>query len=1166
MADKRVTVTLECVDNATKKIEQTGKAIDKLSKSAKGIDVSSLSKASSAMSDLAKWSSAVKFDGLAKVSSFASEAAASLAKSNSSAELAARGIAELIKAHQLLYQASKQSFVDGLKGILNVTGSVIDGIVGVGRGFLDLTRHVTGSDVSFKGLAKSALDYEQCLKRIEVKSGTTGVKIQELDDTIQNIALNTTYSTSEIAAAAENMIQNGQKVTEVIDNLYAVTSLATLGNIDLAKSGDIVATTMNMFRNQSLTATQAANMFAYAANHSGANVEQLAKSLENCGPSAARLNVPFSELMAVLGAVGDNAIKSGKAGTALKNLLQNMSAPTKNTAKCIKELGLEQAQTAITSGHLIDGLMLIKERLNDGTLSAGQQNAAIKALAGAWGSQGLGAVLNGSEVELRAMARAMEDGKDSTEALELASGKLMDTLEGKMYKFSASMEVLAIRIERAFQGTFIGIIDHVNDFVNILINKGPAEAIKWVAQESALHMKDMENAVVKGLENIKRLVSDGGMLENILLAGTNIIKSLCNGIKQAAANGTLQGIVDGVIKNICTFINNNLPDVIEAAKLIIDAIIKGMKNNEGGIREAIGNIGDLITTFAGGKANIEAEFANFADVLMTKFAEKMYEVGIAKVKESIKSIFGGEQTLENSFGGGNPLGNAFNPKEGIKEILKGFGLTHGEVYAAEVGDTIEGKQPLVTATQKQNDKLQGLMKQYGLTNGTLYIDEVDGSLKTGGGKVIATADEIADVSASDIQSALESMDVGQLQALNDAMETLGQTTIDTAMDMETAFQRITDSARTQFLGLANIVRNQMLNVSNIVRNQMVNCSNIFRNQFVNMTNIAKNQMTNVANNIRTSMVNACNIVRNQCVNMTNIVKNQFTNMTNTARSQFTNMTNIARNQFVNMANVARNQMTNISNIVRNQATSWSNIMKNQCQNARNALTSSFISMASVARTQMTNVSNIIRNQATSWSNIIRNQVQNARNALTSSFLSMAAVARTQMVNISNIMRNQAVSWSNIIRNQAQNARNALTRSFMSMAAVARTQMAKVASVVRSYMNSIAAACSRKLTINVSVKKTVTTTQKTVKQGPASLSMAIPRATSLSGMTRGIGSDSISLGTLMGAVTASASKGQAVNIEVPLYLEGREIARASAKYMDGELSRVNTRTDRKRGVK
>ena len=1047
MADKRVTVTLECVDNATKKIEQTGKAIDNLSKSAKSIDVSSISKASSAMSDLAKWSSAIKFDGLSKVSSYASEAAASLAKSSSSAELAVRSIAELVKAHQLLYQASKQSFVEGLNGILDVTGSVIDGIVGVGRSFLDLTRHVTGSDVSFRGLSKSALDYEQCLKRIEVKSGETGVKMQQLDDTIQNIALNTTYSTSEIAAAAENMIQNGQKVTEVIDNLYAVTALATLGNIDLAKSGDIVATTMNMFRNQSLTATQAANMFAYAANHSGANVEQLAKSLENCGPSAARLNVPFSELMAVLGAVGDNAIKSGKAGTALKNLLQNMSAPTKNTAKCIKELGLEQAQAAITSGHLVDGLMLIKERLNDGTLSAGQQNAAIKALAGAWGSQGLGAVLNGSEVELRAMVKAMEDGKNSTEALELASGKLMDTLEGKMYKFSASMEVLAIRIERAFQETFINMIDHVNEFVEILINKGPAEAIKWVAQESALHMKDMEDAVVKALENIKKFVTDGGMLENILLAGTNIIKSLCNGIKQAAADGTLQDIVDGVIKNICTFINTNLPDIIEAAKLIIDAIIKGMKNNEGGIREAIGNIGDLITTFAGGKANIEAEFSNFADVLMTKFAEKMYEVGKAKIKESIKSIFGGEQTLENSFGGGNPLGKEFNPKEGIKEILKGFGLYHGEVYAAEVENTINGKQPLVTATQKQNDKLQGIMKEYGLTNGTLYIDEVDGSLKTGGGRVIATADEIAEVSASDIKSALESMDVGQLQALNSAMETLGQTTIDTAMDMETGFQRITDSARTQFLGLANIVRNQLLNCTNIVKNQTVNMADAFRNGFVSMALVAQNQMTNV----RTAVVDK---------------------------------------------------------------------------------------MISIKK-------------------VISTQIGEARQVLTEKMMSMAAVSRNQMTNVRTPVVENMMSIVRVISTQGYKATKALSTSMQGMATIASQQMSRVLAVVNSYMNSIARATSRRLTINVGINKSVTTTYRSVQA-------SIPTTTNLTASSITARGNSMGLGTLVGNMIKEAGRQGTSVVEVPVYLDGREIARASAKYNEAELNKLSKRKSRKRG--
>ena len=223
----------------------------------------------------------------------------------------------------------------------------------------------------------------------------------------------------------------------------------------------------------------------------------------------------------------------------------------------------------------------------------------------------------------------------------------------------------------------------------------------------------------------------------------------------------------------------------------------------------------------------------------------------------------------------------------------------------------------------------------------------------------------------------------------------------------------------------------------------------------------------------------------------------------------------------------------------------------------------FTEIANSARTSFLNVSNICRNQMVNVSNIIRNQIQNARNAFTSQMLSMAAVARTQMVNISNIVRNQAVSWSNIIRNQAQNARNALTSSFMSMAAVARTQMAKVLSVVQSYMSQIAAACNKSFTINVSVNKTVNTTIMPPKQGgPTALTM--PSTYSLAG-TSAMGSQ-IGLGTLIGSVSAAAKSGQVVKIEVPLYLEGREIARASAKYMDGELSRVNTRTDRKRGVK
>ena len=230
----------------------------------------------------------------------------------------------------------------------------------------------------------------------------------------------------------------------------------------------------------------------------------------------------------------------------------------------------------------------------------------------------------------------------------------------------------------------------------------------------------------------------------------------------------------------------------------------------------------------------------------------------------------------------------------------------------------------------------------------------------------------------------------------------------------------------------------------------------------------------------------------------------------------------------------------------------------------------FERIANSARTNFLSVANIVRSQMVNVSNICKNQMKNARDGFTEQALSMAKVARTQMVNISNIMRNQAVAWSNIIRNQASNARDALTSSFISMRKVTETQMAHVLRIVNEYMAQVATACNKSFTINVAVNKTITTTLKVnVEAGaPTSLNPAIPVANSLNSsaiMTAG-GNSSIGLGTLMGAITGASQSGQVVNIEVPLYLEGREIARASAKYMDGELKRVNNRTDRKRGVK
>ena len=301
--------------------------------------------------------------------------------------------------------------------------------------------------------------------------------------------------------------------------------------------------------------------------------------------------------------------------------------------------------------------------------------------------------------------------------------------------------------------------------------------------------------------------------------------------------------------------------------------------------------------------------------------------------------------------------------------------------------------------------------------------------------------------------------------------------------------------------------------------------------------------TNIQEASRTSFMGLANIVRNQMLNCTNIVRNQAINMSNIFRNQFINMSNIVRNQAVNMANIIRNQCINMSNIFRNQ----------------------FVNMANIARNQMVNVSNIVRNQAISWNNVIRNQVTNARNTFTSQFLSMAAVARTQMVNISNIVRNQAISWSNVIRNQTANMKASFTAAFSGLSSIAASQMAKCLSTVRSYMSQIRAATAQTMTMNFRVNRTITTTNVTrsVAQGAARTmsnlaragsSLIAPQAVAIGGnLVGGSGRQNNGLGNA-----------NALQLSIPLTVDGREIARATASYNQEELSKLSKRNNRRRG--
>ena len=870
MADKRVTVTIEAIDKASSTIKSIGSQLSSLGKLG---DIKGLSNLGNTINGIGKAFSSIK------------------GKSG----LAVTGITMAVSGFNKLYTASKQSFIDGISKIGNVCKTIVSGLAGAGRAFLSFAGNIANADLSFAGLAKTSMNYDQTIARIGVKAGATKGEMSKLGSTIKKLTTDTVFSMDEIAGAAEYMVQNGRTASQVIEELGSVAGLATVGNVDLAKSADIVASTMNMFSRQGLTAAQVANLFAKAANTSGANVENLAKSLENCGPQAAALNIPFEQLMAVLAKMGDNAIKGGKAGTALKNLFQRMAAPTKEAATAIEKYNLQTAQAKIVSGDLKGGLLEMKKALDLNKISSNEQQKAVKQLAGAYGSAGLTSVLNTATDELMVTFEAMEKGLVTTGDLDKGMNKLMSTIQGQVMRFSANVQLAFYNLYTQANSSIAKVMDVFNNFLSMLNSgAGIQGALKYLEGEFNKLPKILSNAIENGIKGVNSFIN-GGSLDSILSIGSNIVKGITSGIDKAYNNGTLVNSISGIISKVCDWITTNAPKIEKAGLQIIDALKQGIEKNKDKIKTALNAIINVMNSWAKGSTELKELCGTFAQQLIDGFIEQIGIKAQGKAGElmnAFMSMFQPTSTPDMSKGG-----------TGI--IKKITDWLFGESYAAEV--ETKGKE----TGQNLNKGLESSKTQMQQTGNAV-------------GKIFG-------------QNVVQSIQQAQAQ-------------------LNSAFTGIQNSARNAFMGLANITRNQFTNTCNIVRNQCVNMADIVRNQCVNMANIFRNQFVSMSNVARNQMVSVSNIIRNQAVSWGNVIRNQVQNARNAFTRQFISMAAVARTQMVNVSNVIRNQAVGWSNVIRNQASNARNALTSSFMSMAAVARTQMARVLSVVQSYMSQIS------------------------------------------------------------------------------------------------------------------------------------------------------------------------------------------------------------------
>lgn len=300
----------------------------------------------------------------------------------------------------------------------------------IGQGMVSVGQKLTSTLGSIGGgIVQTAGNFEASMNNVVAVTGVTGKEFEKLEKRAKDLGATTAFSASEAADAMGFLGMAGFDTGEIYKALPKILQLASASGMSLAETADRASNVLGGFNLEVEDLSRVNNVLAETARSANTDVRGLAEAFKDSGPIAASAGVSIEELSAAAGLLGDAGIQSGLAGTALKNIILGLNAPSQRSAKFMREMGFEVIRTA-------DGALDLQANLE----KLSSMNATTEQLSRIFGRD---IQLAGVEVLLKNL-KGLED---QTTALENVGDTAAEMAEIKMQGFAGQMKNLASAFE-----------------------------------------------------------------------------------------------------------------------------------------------------------------------------------------------------------------------------------------------------------------------------------------------------------------------------------------------------------------------------------------------------------------------------------------------------------------------------------------------------------------------------------------------------------------------------------------------------------------------------------------------------------------------------------------------------------------------------------------------
>lgn len=316
------------------------------------------------------------------------------------------------------------------------------------------------------GAISAGTNFESAMSSVASISGATGNDLKELTSKAKQMGATTQFSATEAANAMEYMAMAGWKTKDMVSGIGGIMNLAAASGADLARTSDIVTDALTAFGKSASDSGIFADVMAAASSNANTNVEMMGETFKYVGAVAGAMGYSIQDIALATGLMANSGIKGSEAGTALRSVITRMAKPTKESSAAMKKLGLSMTDS---KGRMKSFGTIMKDMRKGMKGMTEDQKASYAAmLGGQEAMSGVLAIANASEKDFNKLSKAIDNSKNA--AQNMAKVKL-DNLKGDVTILQSSMEGLGITIFDQVGGNLRGLVGTATDVVGKINEK-----------------------------------------------------------------------------------------------------------------------------------------------------------------------------------------------------------------------------------------------------------------------------------------------------------------------------------------------------------------------------------------------------------------------------------------------------------------------------------------------------------------------------------------------------------------------------------------------------------------------------------------------------------------------------------------------------------------------